>query len=97
MMEKMLNDLSLSQDSFDLTLKRDNNLIKLAAKLTSDDFIFTSRTTANRIVNGEIKYSHFVALAKIMNRDFDEVDREFFQVKKRGRPAKSNTGALNRK
>ena len=112
----MLTDLSRSQDSFELKLKRDNELIKEADKLTLNDFQILSATSANRIFNGQVtcvvysdpKYcscmyyleygicKHFIALCKLTNRVFDEIDREFVQIKKRGRPPKSNNGALNK-
>ncbi len=116
MLERMLTDLSKSQDSFELKLKRDNQLIKEADKLTLNDFQFISPTSANRVFNGQVtcvvyiepRYcscvyycefgvcKHFIALCKLTNRDLEEPYREFVHVKKRGRPAKSNNGPLNK-
>ncbi|RNA16101.1 amiloride-sensitive sodium channel subunit gamma [Brachionus plicatilis] len=56
-LEKMLTDLSKSPESFVPKLVRDNWLIKLADFLTLNDFVLTSQTTANRVINGQIKYS----------------------------------------
>ena len=52
----MLLDISKSQENFDLTLKSDNNLVRSASNLSLTDFILTSPNTANRMVNGAIKY-----------------------------------------
>ncbi|CAF1038417.1 unnamed protein product [Brachionus calyciflorus] len=39
---------------------------------------------------------HYIAYCRITNKVFDYKMREFVAVKKRGRPKKSNNGALNR-
>ncbi|RNA04158.1 hypothetical protein BpHYR1_029895 [Brachionus plicatilis] len=105
----MITDLSKSQISFEIKLKRDNELIRGADKLTANDFQFISSASANRIVNGQVTsavYSepryctciyflefgickHYIAFRKLTNKEFDEGDREFVQLKKRGRPPKS--------
>lgn len=116
MIVKMVTDLSKSQNSFELKLKRDNDLIKEASQIKIHDFQMLTPNSANWLFNGQPSYlvysepkycscktfleygicRHFIALCKLTNKEFDEVDREFVQLKKRGRPAKSNNGALNK-
>ena len=92
MLYKMLVDLSKSQESFDLILKGDNDLIKLAGNLTPSDFIYTSCSYFSE----HAICKHFIALCKLLNIEFGETVREFVHIKKRGRPPKSNNGALNK-
>ena len=52
MINDMITDLNKSQDSFDLKIKRDNNLIKEADSLKESDFQYVILTSANRILDG---------------------------------------------
>ncbi|CAF0999559.1 unnamed protein product [Brachionus calyciflorus] len=54
--EKMLTDLSRSQDNFDLTIKISSGLLKDSDKLKLEDFSFINLNAAYRVANSLNKY-----------------------------------------
>ena len=101
----IVTDVSVAQRQiFDLTLTRNNKVIREADKLTMQDFTVKS---ANELYYRNKYYitirprfcacsgfldictcRHYIAACNLTNNYFDNEDREFNTVKSRGRPKK---------
>ncbi|RNA30983.1 hypothetical protein BpHYR1_033014 [Brachionus plicatilis] len=93
----MATDLNIAQKNFDLTIKRDNVLITESDNLTLLDFNIIDNNSAYRVYDNTNKYFISLRPNRLTYTPLEDDVREFVCVRKRGRPPKSNNGALSKK